>query len=150
VYYPGVTDPASAGILTVTAGQGVEADFALTQQAFYPLTAQVRAADPGMAGAFQIFDSSGRAANLPARYDLRDQTVHASVPNGSWILQAQSFGSERAFGRTSFQVANGPANIAITILPTPRLQVTVHREFPITAETPGPMSGPGIGIPAGG
>jgi hypothetical protein len=146
VYYPGVTDAASAGILTVAAGQSVEADFALTQQAFYPLTAQVRALDPGMPAAFQIFDSSGRPANLPTRYDPRDQTVHASVPNGSWILQAQYFGGGRAFGRTSFQVANGPVNIAITILPMPRLQVTVHREFTSTAETPGPMSGLGIGI----
>jgi Carboxypeptidase regulatory-like domain len=148
-YYPGVTDPASAGILTVTAGQGAEADFALTQQAFYPLTAQVRAVEQGAPAAFQIFDSSGRPSNLRARYDPRDQTVHASVPNGSWILQAQYFGRDRAFGRTSFQVANGPANIAITILPTPRLQVTVHREFTSTAETQrgsGQMSGPGIGI----
>jgi hypothetical protein len=135
-YSPGVTDSASAGGLTVAAGQSVEADFALTRQAFYPLTAQVRAAEPGSPAGFQILDSSGRVTNLLARYDPREQTVHANVPNGSWILQAQSFGRGRFFGRTSFQVANGPFNIAITVLPMPKLQVTVRREFNSTPETP--------------
>ena len=136
VYYPGVTDAATAGVLTVTAGQNAEADFALARQAFYPLTAQVRAIDPGSPAGFQILDSSGRAANLPARYDAREQVVRANVPNGAWILQGESYGHERLSGQTAFQIANGPVNIAITVLPIPKLQVTIRREFTASSEMP--------------
>ena len=53
VYYPGVTDSASAGILTVAAGQSIEADFALTRQAFFPITAQVGLSMPGAPPGFR-------------------------------------------------------------------------------------------------
>ena len=75
--------------------------------------------------------------------------MYANVPSGSWILQSQSFGRVRLFGRTSFQITNRPANIAITILPIPRLEITVHREFTSTAEPPpimGKFGGSGVNI----
>jgi len=156
VYYPGGTDAASAGVLTLTAGQTVEANLSLTRQAFYPVTAQVRGLDSGIHAGFQILDSLGRSTNLQARYDPREQVVRANVPNGSWILQAQSFGlggphQEHSFGRTAFQVANGPINVAVTIQPIPRLQVTIHREFTPTVDTASlpatvRLRGPGISI----
>jgi len=135
-YYPGVTDSASAGILTVAAGQTVEADFALPRQAFYPVTAQVRNFESGSHAGFQILDTVGRPTGLPARFDAQDQTVYANVPNGSWMLRTMTGGPNRLFGRTAFQVAGGPVNIGITILPVPKLQVTIHREFSSTVESP--------------
>jgi hypothetical protein len=153
LYYPGVSDSASAGILTLTAGQTVEADFALTRQTFYPLIAQVRGVDPGTFAGFQILDSSGRAVGLPARYDPRGQVVRANVPNGSWILQGHSSGpgrspQELSFGRTAFQVTNGPVHVAITVVPVPRLRVTIRREFTSTAEAPSTTrsSAPGVNL----
>lgn len=149
-YYPGVTDSAAAGVLAIAMGQNVEADFALTRQAFYPLTAQVLAVDPGSPGGFRILDTSGRTTNLRAGYDARDQTVHANVPNGAWVLRAQG-GRDRLFGQTAFQVANRPVNTAITILPIPKLHVTIRREFTSSPETPQEpagmaRAGPGVNL----
>lgn len=136
VYYPGVTDAAAAGVVTVSAGQNAEADFALTRQQFYPLTAHVRGIDSGMPAGFQILDSAGRAVGLPARYDPQEQVLRANVPSGAWILQGHSSGRERLFGQTAFQIANGSVNIGLTVLPAPRLEVTIRREFTSTDETP--------------
>ena len=133
-YYPGVTDSASAGVLNVLAGQTVEADFALPRQAFYPITVQVRNLEPGGHAGFQILDTLGRPTGLPARYSAADQTIYANVPNGTWMLQALSGGPTRLFGRTTFQVAGGPVNLAITILPAPNLPVTIRREFTSTTD----------------
>jgi hypothetical protein len=155
VYYPGVTDAASAGVLTLGAGQTAEADFTLTRQAFYTLIAQVRGGDSGIRAGFQILDAGGRFTNMPARYDPREEVVRASVPNGSWILQGQRFGpgpsrQEHAVGRTAFQVANGPVHIAIAVVPIPLLQMTIRREFTAKAEAqsqPAIMGIRGVGGP---
>ena len=141
-YYPGVADAGSAGVLTVAAGQTVEADFAMTRQPFYPVTAVVRAGDAVRAGGFQILDSAGRQANLPVRYDARQQLAHASVPSGRWTLQANSYGRSQSFGKTDFQVTGGPVSLAITVLPVPRLQVVIRHEFTSHENQPVAYVGP--------
>lgn len=129
VYYPGVTDTSAAGMLTVGAGQQVEADFTLTRQQFFPVTALVRSADEEMATDFQILDSGGRLTWLPARFDRQTQLVHAAVPNGTWTLQAHAYGHNQGWGRTEFQVAGAPVTFAISLVPVPRIPVIIHRDF---------------------
>ena len=143
-YYPGVTDAGSAGVLTVAAGQTVEADVSMTRQAFYPVTAMVRAGDGVRPGGFQILDSSGRPANLPVRYDAQQQLAHVNVPSGRWALQASAYGRSQSFGRTDFQVAGGPVSLAITILPIPKLQVVIRHEFTSNSNQPVAYVGPAI------
>lgn len=128
MYYPGVTDPNSAGILTLAAGQQTEADFTLSHQRFFPVTIAVRS-DQEMPAQFQVLDPGGRDTGLNARYSPMEQTASVNVPNGSWILNARGFGRTMSWGRASFQVAGTPARVALTLEQIPRIPVEIHRDF---------------------
>lgn len=129
VYYPGVADPSAAGMVTVGAGQQAEADFTLTRQEFFPVTALVHSAEQETAIDFQIYDSGGRLTWLPAHYDRQTQLVHAVVPNGTWQLHAHLYGRTQAWGETEFQVAGAPASFAISVVPVPHIPVIIHQEY---------------------
>lgn len=146
LYYPGVTDPTAAGVLTLGPGQQAEADFTLTRQQFFAVTAVVNS-NLDMASNFQILDSGARPTFLPARYDRRTQQVHANVPNGAWVLDAHGYGRAQAWGRTEFQVAGAPVSFAISVVSVPHIPVIIHREF--TSTTNGDQatgSGPGLNL----
>lgn len=146
VYYPGVTDPSAAGLIVLRAGQQAQADISLVRQQFFDVTAIVRA-DTDQPANFQILDSSGRQTMLAADYNRRTQTVHASVPSGSWSLEAHSFGHDVLFGRTDFQVSGAPVSLAIALLPIPHIPVDIRRDFTVSADGSQPQtSGPGINL----
>jgi Carboxypeptidase regulatory-like domain len=135
VYYPGVTDPNAAGVMTVASGQQAEADFTLTRQQFFPVTAVVRTATPEVPANFTVLAAGGYPTGLNARYDAHDQVVHASVPNGTWTLDAHAYGRAMAWGRAEFRVAGAPVNLAINIAQIPRIPVVIRREFTSTTNS---------------
>jgi hypothetical protein len=145
VYYPGVTDPGAAGILTVGPGQQAEADFTLTHQQFFPVTIAVRSADGGLPANFEILDAGGQQTGFPARYEPRDQVVHASVPNGRWIVDAHSYGRAMGWGRATFQVASTAATVAVSLQEVPRIPVVINRNFS-AANSQSSGNGPGVNL----
>ncbi|MGB7135314.1 MAG: hypothetical protein WBD46_08500, partial [Acidobacteriaceae bacterium] len=147
VYYPGVTDPSAAGVLALKPGQQADAEISLVRQPFFPVMAVVRSPNPEQPASYQILDSGGRPTRLVALYDRRDQLVHASVPSGSWSLEAHGYGREALWGRADFQVAGGPVGLAISLLPIPGIPVNIRRDFTASADGSQPqMSGPGMNL----
>jgi hypothetical protein len=146
LYYPGVTDAGSAGVLILKAGQQTQADMTLVRQRLFPVTISVRGM-PGTPTSFEIADTGGRPTGLPVHFDLRTETAHANVPNGSWTVIARAFGATMRFGRTDFQVAGAGVNLAVTVVPIPAIPVIIHRDF--TASSDGSLpssSGPDVGF----
>jgi hypothetical protein len=144
VYSPGVTDPGSAGIVNLAAGQQAEADISITRQQFFPVLAAVRSSEGQSPANFEVLDSGGHSTGLPAHYDNREQLLHASVPNGSWILEGRAFGRNLSWGRAEFLVASAPVALAINVLQIPRIPVNIQREF--TASNASSSNGPGVNL----
>jgi Carboxypeptidase regulatory-like domain len=128
LYYPGVTDIGSAGVLILKPGQQAQADMTLVRQRLFPVTIEVRGI-PETPTSFEISDAGGRPTGLPVHFEIRSETAHANVPNGSWTLTARGFGATMRFGRTDFQVAGAPVPLAVTVAPMPPIPVTLHRDF---------------------
>lgn len=146
LYYPGVTDIGSAGVLVLRAGQQAQADMTLVRQRFYPVTIAVRGM-PDTPTSLEITDSGGRATGLPVRLDRQTQLAHANVPNGTWSLIAHAFASTMQYGRTDFQVAGAPASLAISVAPIPAIPVIIHRDFTAAdGSLPSSSSGPGMSL----
>jgi hypothetical protein len=143
VYYPGVTDMASAGVLTVAAGQQGRADFVLTRQQFYHVTAAV-AGREGSGLNLQVHDKSGRQMGMPVRWNNEQGTAEMNLPNGSYFLEVRRRRESQLYGRVDFTVAGAPVNgltMALTTLhPIP---VTVRKNFTTTTSS-------GVGIAYGG
>ncbi|HEY1807955.1 MAG TPA: carboxypeptidase-like regulatory domain-containing protein [Acidobacteriaceae bacterium] len=144
LYYPGVTDVGSAGVLILKAGQQAQADMTLVRQRFFPVTITVRGMPPAPTS-FEVADTDGRSTGLPVRFDLRTEIAHANVPNGSWILIAHAFGVPMRFGRADFQVASAPVDLAVAVAPIPPIPVEINRDFTSTADGSLPLNrGPGM------
>lgn len=146
VYYPGVTDPSAAGIITLAPGQQAEADFTLTRQQFFPVTALVRASDEDRPSDFEILDSGGRNTSLPVHFDRRAQVAMARVPSGTWTLEVHSYGRTQFWGRADFQVAGAPVSFALSVVPAPAIPVIIHRDFSTSSGDQPVSSGPGMNL----
>ena len=146
VYYPGTADSASSAVLTLTAGQHAQADFALTRQRYYTVSFTV--SDPRAAArtSFEIRDAAGHATGFPVRWDAMQGIVQATVPNGHYYLEANSGNVRAAFsvnfsvrltgdsgqtyGRTDFTVANAPLiGLPLTLFPLRPIPVNIHKDF---------------------
>lgn len=136
LYYPGVTDVGSAGVLILKAGQQAQADMTLVRQRFFPVTI-VMAGLPNTPATFEIMDSSGRPTGLPVHFDFRSGIAHANVPSGSWTLVAHTFGATMQVGRSDFQVTGAPVQVAVTVAPLPPIQVVIHGDVPASDGQPG-------------
>ncbi len=145
-YYPGVTDPSAAGIITLTAGKTVETDLSLARQRFDPITARVWVSPTGVQASFQILDRWERPTGIPVSYDGQRQLLHADVPKGFWILEGHAIGATRSYGRTEFQVAAAPVTFGINILPIPRIPVIIRREFNSPRASDSRAMPPGAGM----
>lgn len=145
VYYPGVTDPNGAGILMLTAGQQAEADFTLKRQQFFPVTIAVRGGQQGTPGEFNVLDAGGRPTGFPVWYSILEQVVHASVPNGSWVLNARGFGQSMTWGRAIFHVAGAPVSLAIALEQIPHIPVDIQRNF-TSSNVSIPSTNPGMSL----
>ncbi|MGC2582302.1 MAG: carboxypeptidase-like regulatory domain-containing protein [Acidobacteriaceae bacterium] len=146
LYYPGVTDAGSGGVLILKDGQQAQADMTLIRQRFFPVTIAVH----GMREtptSFEIADGSGRLTGLPVHFDSRSEIARANVPNGSWTLIARAFGATMRFGRMDFQVAGAPVSFAISVAVVPPIPVVINRDYTASADgSQPPTSGPGLNL----
>ena len=135
VYFPGVTDASSAGVIALATGEHKQADITLLRQTFYPVTIKVANAPPGDFVNLDIQDSGGRAMQLGGtRYDAQQQAAHASLPAGRYVLDARVFdipnNRSPMFGHVEFTVSTAPVTyVSISVLPLRNIPVIIRREF---------------------
>jgi hypothetical protein len=144
VYYPGVTEPGSAGVIALGAGQQAEADLSLTRQQFFPVTAMVRSPGNVMGADFEVLDTGGHQTGLPVHYDAREQVIHANIPNGTWELQGRGFGRTMSWGQTEIAMAGAPVSVAVNMAEVPQIPVNVERV--VTQSTTTQSGGPDLGL----
>jgi hypothetical protein len=134
-YYPGVADASAAGLLTLNAGQHAVADFMLTRQSFYSVTAVITNREGGEGTYLQVRDRSGREMGFPTRWNPQQGTAQTYVPNGSYILEARR-GRGALYGRVEFTVAGAPVGgLNLPLLPMHGIPVTVRKDLTAAANT---------------
>jgi hypothetical protein len=143
-YYPGVTDPGAAGVITLGAGQQAEADIALTRQQFFPVTTTIRTQDTRMPGDFELLDMGGHPTGLNGHFDFRLGLLRANLPNGSWVVEGRGFGRDMTWGRVEVHVAGAPVAVALTMQSVPHIPINIQREF--TSSTATNSSGAGLNL----
>ena len=130
LYYPGVADASAAGVITLSPGQQAQADFALTQQPFYPVSIAVPERSEGRGGGVQIHDQSGRTVEFATRWNPQRGIAEINLPNGRYYAESRSFGESPTYGRVEFTVAGGPVSgLSMATVPLHPVAVTVRKEF---------------------
>jgi len=133
-YYPGVTDMASASLLTLSAGQHGQADFILNRQEFYRVTVSVTNREIGGGLNLQVRDHNGRPVGIPVPFDAEQGTGLTNLPNGSYFLEAHYRGESQLYGRVDFTVAGAPVTgLHLALTPLHPIPVTIRRVVAATS-----------------
>lgn len=136
VIYPGVSDAAGAGLLTLSPGQQAQADFVLTRQRFYPVTITVPN-HPELRGIYMsIFDASGRALEFATQWDEQAGAERVYLPTGHYYAAYRGRGQSETYGRVDFTVGDGPVSgLSMTLFPLQAVPVHVRKVFTATSSS---------------
>jgi hypothetical protein len=130
VYYPGVSDFASAGTIELTAGQTAEADLSLTRQPYFPV--RIPVANPEQDGGMNITVSvqGHRGPGYSLGYNAEKQRIEGTLPNGNYLVEATTYGQNSSTGALNIAVAgatvDGPG---MRLISSSSISVHVSEEF---------------------
>jgi len=102
VFYPGVREFAGAGRIQLAPGEQAEANFNLTLEPFYPVTATGVLPGPGNnpappGNSAVVMDASAHLLPYFPQYDSATHTLQTNLPDGTYVMVMQTFQRPRAF-----------------------------------------------------
>lgn len=158
VYFPAAGDFVSAETIALTAGTIFQAEFTLVKQPYYPVKVAVANAQLplGMRVVVSPQGHRGPGYSLGAGQG----TIDGLLPNGTYTVEAASFGPNSAAGSVSITVKGaGTEGASLALVPDSSINVNVKEEFTnldsVTGQGvgvvtfSGPTRGPAITIRSG-
>ncbi len=130
VFYPGVSDFGSAGTIALTAGQSAQIDLSLTRQPYYPVSIPVANADQTGGINISVSLQGHRGPGYALGYNSGKQTIEGSLPNGNYLVEANTYGQASLTGAVHLAVAGAPAHgPAMTLIRSSSIEIRVSEEF---------------------
>jgi len=107
VYYPGTREFTGAGRIQLAPGEQAEANFNLTLEPFYPVTATGVLPGPGNnpappSNSAEVMDPAGHLLPYIPQYDAATHTLQTNLPDGTYVMLMQTFMRQPVF------IADGP------------------------------------------
>jgi len=128
VYYPGVSDFSAASTIELAAGQEFEADISLARQPYYQVKIPLAGAE--ITGGLNISVQGQRGPGYALGHDAAQQTIVGLLPNGTYVVEASTFGQNSVIGSGSIRVTGAPVDgPAITLVPKSSVRLDVREEF---------------------
>lgn len=128
VYYPGVPDFAAASPIAVTADQTFQADLSLARQPYYPV--KIHIANTESIGGMNVSVRGEQGPGYSLGYNSRDQEIEGLLPNGNYVVEAQTFAPKPVTGTVNLKVAGGPAEgPAMSLAEASSISLDVKEEF---------------------
>ncbi len=128
VFYPNAADLASASVISVSAGQQVEADLSLTQEPLFEISGQVTGVPPGLDAGVELRNSSGDPLPIQQMHAERHD-FSTYVPAGRYVLKAFVINETLALqGTVPLNVAANVAGIQVPLAPRSAIPVNVRTE----------------------
>jgi hypothetical protein len=108
VYYPGVADFSAASTIQLTAGQTFQADISLLRQPYYPVRIPVTNAELNGALPIVVSVHGQRGPGYSLGYNAGEKRIEGLLPNGNYLVGAETFGSNSSTGVLNIAVAGVP------------------------------------------
>ncbi len=130
VYYPGVSDFASAAPIQLAAGQQAQADIPVAAVPVYKVTGMVAGHLPDQGVGFQVFTPSGDEISLPTNFNMETGVFTLdSVPAGNYVLRALSqSGVQPLRAEERINVASNIDGLHLTLAPAVSIPVVVRMD----------------------
>lgn len=132
VYYPGSPDFSAASAIQLIAGQEFEADLSLTRQPYFPV--RIPVGNTEGVGGLNVSVQGQRGPGYSLGYNGTNQRIEGLLPNGSYIVEANTFGRDVGHtplhGSVALRVTEtslmGPV---MALAPTSSIQLNVKEDF---------------------
>jgi hypothetical protein len=123
VFYPGVTDMASAAPVEIAPGQQLDADFSLSSAPLFKVVGTLTGLTTGSAPNIAFVDRLGNSFSFLKRFNRQTGQFEAEVPAGQYILQAANWTDGKAAqAQLELNVTSNIAGLVLTLAtsePTP-------------------------------
>ncbi|PYX55407.1 MAG: hypothetical protein DMG76_18465 [Acidobacteria bacterium] len=136
VYYPGVADFSAASTIQLTAGQTFQADISLLRQPYYPVRIPVTNAELNGGMPIVVSVQGQRGPGYSLGYDAGKKRIEGLLPNGNYLVGAETFGPNSSTGVLHIAVAGVPVEGPSMVLSrTSSIILNVKEEFSETNGT---------------
>lgn len=132
VYYPDADDFASAAEIRLSPGEVSEPRLTLVKQPYYSVKIAVANTQPSTFGMnVNVASQKGHAGpGYALNYDSSTQTIEGLLPNGTYTVEASSFGRSSAAGAITLVVKGAAVTGAkLALEPAASVVINVREEF---------------------
>ena len=140
VFYPGVPDLSSAGVIEITPGKHAEINLTLTSQPFYRISGTISGYSPEVGISLQIVSASGQEIGAGLDMDEARGTFRSSwFPGGVCTLTAQAQNpktNQQYFASQSLNVTSELSGVHLALVPGAVIPVSARVES-TRNDTPG-------------
>jgi hypothetical protein len=135
-YSQNAPDFSSAGTIQVSAGMTGLANLTLVKQPYYRIHIPVANAARDTGANISVNAAGRQGPGFSLGYNNRDQAIEGMLPNGTFTIEASTFGQSAASGLLTITV-NGAAVLgpSMALLPVASVKVDVKEEFNSTDNT---------------
>ena len=116
LYYPGVADFSAASTIQLTAGQTFQADISLLRQPYYPVRIPVTNAELNGEMPIVVSVHGQRGPGYSLAYDAGKKMIVGLLPNGNYLVGAETFGPNSSTGVLHIAVAGVPVEGPMMVL----------------------------------
>ena len=133
VFYPSAPDFESAGTIHLAAGQTQTVSLSLVKQPYYRVKVPVIVpdADASASGiSVNVYAHGHKGPGFSLGYNGSDRAIEGMLPNGSYTIEASSFGPNSVTGMETITIKGGPVEgPRMTLVPNAAIRVNVREEF---------------------
>ncbi len=135
-YSQNAPDFSSAGTIQVSAGMTGLANLTLVKQPYYRIHIPVANALPDTGLNVNVNPAGRQGPGFSLGYNNRDQAIEGMLPNGTYTIEASTFGQSAATGLLTITVHGAPVQgPPMALLPNSSVKVDVKEEFTSTDNT---------------
>ena len=133
VCFPGVPDLASGASIDLAAGEKFQADIPLARQPYFQVSLPVVNTETGGGINVAVLAQGHPGPGYSLGYNSGTHKVEGLLPNGTYLVELNSFGPPPAHGLASFVVANKAVESpSIPLALNGLIPIEVHEEFTST------------------
>jgi hypothetical protein len=134
VYYQHAPDFESAATISLAAGQTQTVNLTLAKQPYYRVKVPVivSSSDQPAPNAIRVsvYLNGRKGPGYSLGYNNADHTIQGMLPNGTYTLEASSFGSNGVSGTQSITIKGAPINgPSMVLVPNTSIPVILREEF---------------------
>ena len=148
LYYPGASDFDTAAIIRLAPGETFQPTMSPTKRPYYPVNLGFTTPLDTPQIQVNVWPQAHPGPGYSLGYNTRDGAIEGSLPDGTYTLQAISYGPNRMAGQLNFTVAGAPViGPAVTLMSGSSISIDVREEFQHTQAEPSPQFFSSIGGP---